>query len=64
MAPVVLVQPGEEAGFGSPQDVVTGEVQGSVQVAEGQAEPQNAVGEVDGSLGRLQRLHRVSQTQH
>lgn len=64
LAPLVLVQLGDDSCFSSPQDVVTGEVHGSVQVADGQAQPQNAVREVDGPLGRLQRLQRVSQTQH
>lgn len=64
LAPFVLVQLGDEACLSSPQDVVADEVHGSVQVAEGQAQPQHAVRQVDGSLGRLQRLQRVSQAQH
>jgi len=60
----VLVQRGDEARLPGPQDVVTDEVHGSVEVADGQAQPRHAVRQVDGPLGRLQRLHRVPQTQH
>lgn len=57
LTPFVLVQFGDEACFSRPQDVIAGEVHGSVEVADGQAEPQHAVGKVDGPLGSLQRLH-------
>lgn len=64
LTPFVLVQHGDEACFSCPQDVVTGKVHGSVEVANGQAEPQHAVRKVNGPLGSLQCLHGVSQTQH
>lgn len=64
LTPSVLVQFGHEARFSCPQHVVAGEVHGSVQVADGQAEPQHTVRQVDGLFGSLQSFHRVSQTQH
>ena len=60
----MLVQLGDEARLSSPQNIVTGKVHGFVKVADGQAEPQHAVREVDGPLGCLQGLNGVSQTQH
>lgn len=64
LTPFLLIQFGDEACFSSPQDVVTGKVHGFVEVADGEAEPQHTVREVDGPLGSFQCLHRVSQTQH
>ena len=49
----MLVEVLEEAGLPGPQNVVTGEVHGSVEVGHGEAQPQYAVRQVDGSLGRL-----------
>lgn len=39
LTPFLLVQFGDEACFSSPQNIVTGKVHGSVEVADGNAEP-------------------------
>lgn len=64
LAPLVLVQLGDDSGLRGPQHVVAGQVQGPVEVAHRQAQPQHAVRQVHRPLGRLQRLHAAAQPQH
>lgn len=64
LPPLLLVHAGRQPHLPRPQDVVAGEVHGPVEVAEGDAEAQHHVGQVDGSLRRLQSVGRAAQAQH
>lgn len=46
LGPLFLVYARSKPRLSSPQDIVTGEVQGSVEVTDSDAEPQDHVGEM------------------
>lgn len=63
-APALLVNTRDKANISGPEHIIADKVKGAVEVRHSKAEAQHRVRELQGSLGSVNGIHSVPQSEH